>query len=65
MSMVLRKLETALAVGILEKTSTSSHPMIIAKVLKSAFELHNVNVKLEVLNIDRTDKRRDLWFLVM
>jgi len=48
--MALSKLETALAVNILEKGSMSSYPMIVAKVFESRFELCNANVKLEVLN---------------
>jgi hypothetical protein len=50
MSMALGKLETTLAINVLEKGSTSSYPMIIAKVLESTFELCNANVKLKVLN---------------
>ena len=48
--MALGKLETTLAINVLEKGSTSSYPMIIAKVLESTFELCNANVKLKVLN---------------
>jgi hypothetical protein len=50
MSMAPSELETTLPVKFLERGSASGYPMIIAKVLETAFELSNANVKLEVLN---------------
>jgi len=50
MGMASSKLETMLAVKLLEKESASGYPLIIAKVFESMFKLGNANVKLEVLN---------------
>ena len=50
MSMALSELKTTFAVKFLEKGSTSSYPMIIAKVFEGMFELSNANVKLKLLN---------------
>jgi len=50
MDMASSKLETTLAVKLLEKGLASDYPMIIAKFFESIFELGNANVKLEILN---------------
>jgi hypothetical protein len=50
MGMAPSELETTFPVEFLEKGSASGYSMIVAKVLESAFELGNANVKLEVFN---------------
>ena len=50
MGMASSKLETMLAVKLLEKGLASGYPMIIAKVFEGPFKLSDANVKLKVLN---------------
>jgi len=48
MSMPFSKLQSTLAIKLVEKGSTSGYPMTIAKTLKGLYECVGMNLKLEV-----------------
>jgi hypothetical protein len=48
MSMPFSKLQSTLAIKLLEKGSTSGYPMIIAKALEGLYECVEMNLKLKV-----------------